>query len=92
MITAETFEARTRRMLARELHDFSADYPPRLVTKEGVVAEIDGALIDIGANLCDLCGALHRVWITDDALWALVPVEIREKRICVECFKEITNG
>jgi len=52
-------------------------FPPRFVASK----------IDVGWNVCESCGRWHRVWITDDRIWALLPRRARKLRLCTRCYR-----
>jgi hypothetical protein len=64
-------------------HERLEDFPKRyLIDFRAQTEEREGFAFQI-SDECAICGAVHRVWLTRDGLWNLVPKEWRKKRLCV---------
>lgn len=46
----------------------------------------------VGWNECALCKREHRVWMTNDDTWRMLPRALRRLRLCVRCFRREANG
>lgn len=57
------------------VHDFWVDWPRRLVVREDYPS---------GWNACEICGTEHKIWVTDDHVWARLP----KKLMAGEFFQE----
>lgn len=70
-------------------HERLEDFPKRyLIDFRAQTEEQRGFAFQIFDN-CFLCGVEHRVWLTRDGLWNLVPKVLRKKRLCVHCYRGI---
>jgi hypothetical protein len=72
------------------LHEYHADWPPRLVLRDEMTVAHEGVESPFGDEECERCDVVHRIWVTDDAIWALVPDAWRGERLCLDCFEDVT--
>lgn len=77
-----------KRCGAGPIHDFHTDYPRRIeVTPRVKMRTASGA--DVGLNSCNHCRQKYRIWMTDDATWEKLPLELHNTQLCVPCFKSL---
>ncbi len=62
----------------RGTHRFEAGFPRRIVVLSHM---------SVGWNTCAFCDRQYRVWMTDDAIWKMLPRRMRRLTLCTRCFR-----
>jgi hypothetical protein len=60
------------------IHGFKKDWPPRIVVEN----------TDVGWMTCEICSREFRLWMTDDAIWNLLPQDLNRSLLCTRCFRK----